>query len=169
MTNVNVTVTKGLPEPRVPSLPFRIEVASGPDKWQVFALDRTIYVGTSELCALRLKDTAVSRRHLRLEPRGRRVRVVDESSKNGTWIGQAKVLDVEVPALAEVKIGETTLKIDVDRKRAEQTAAPVEAEGFGEFIGRSPSLAPVFEVLGKAAPSDATILLEGESGAGKEV
>jgi DNA-binding NtrC family response regulator len=37
------------------------------------------------------------------------------------------------------------------------------------MIGRSPAMQTVFDLLGKAAPSDATILLEGETGTGKEI
>jgi two-component system, NtrC family, response regulator GlrR len=37
------------------------------------------------------------------------------------------------------------------------------------MVGRSPSMQSVFDVLGKAAGSEATILLEGETGTGKEV
>ncbi len=40
---------------------------------------------------------------------------------------------------------------------------------FGRMLGRSTAMQAVFEVLGKAASSDATILLEGETGTGKEV
>jgi DNA-binding NtrC family response regulator len=40
---------------------------------------------------------------------------------------------------------------------------------FGRMIGRSPAMQTVFEVLNKASTSDATILLEGETGTGKEV
>jgi DNA-binding NtrC family response regulator len=42
-------------------------------------------------------------------------------------------------------------------------------ERFGRMVGRSPSMQTVFDMLAKAAPSDATILLEGETGTGKEV
>jgi two-component system, NtrC family, response regulator GlrR len=42
-------------------------------------------------------------------------------------------------------------------------------ERFGRMVGRSPSMQSVFDVLGKAASSEATILLEGETGTGKEV
>ena len=40
---------------------------------------------------------------------------------------------------------------------------------FGRMVGRSPAMQTVFDVLGKASSSDATILLEGETGTGKEV
>jgi DNA-binding NtrC family response regulator len=42
-------------------------------------------------------------------------------------------------------------------------------ERFGRMVGRSPAMQTVFDVLGKASGSDATILLEGETGTGKEV
>jgi two-component system response regulator GlrR len=42
-------------------------------------------------------------------------------------------------------------------------------ERFGRMLGRSSAMQVVFDVLGKAAPSEATILLEGETGTGKEV
>ncbi len=42
-------------------------------------------------------------------------------------------------------------------------------ERFGRMVGRSPSMQSVFDVLTKAATSEATILLEGETGTGKEV
>src|SRR5882672_10352335 len=40
---------------------------------------------------------------------------------------------------------------------------------FGRMVGRSPAMQTVFDVLGKASSSEATILLEGETGTGKEV
>ena len=41
--------------------------------------------------------------------------------------------------------------------------------GFGEIIGRSPALVKVMEKVAKVAPSDATALLLGETGTGKEL
>ena len=40
---------------------------------------------------------------------------------------------------------------------------------FGRMVGRSTAMQTVFDVLGKASSSEATILLEGETGTGKEV
>jgi formate hydrogenlyase transcriptional activator len=41
--------------------------------------------------------------------------------------------------------------------------------GFGEIIGRSSALKEVMEKVAKVAPSDATVLLLGETGTGKEL
>ena len=37
------------------------------------------------------------------------------------------------------------------------------------IIGKSASLAGVFKILGKVAPTDSTVLVTGESGTGKEL
>jgi two-component system response regulator GlrR len=47
-------------------------------------------------------------------------------------------------------------------------AAPPERDRFGRLVGRSPAMRAVFAVLERAAPTGATILLEGETGTGKE-
>ncbi|MCM2358429.1 MAG: sigma 54-interacting transcriptional regulator [Geobacteraceae bacterium] len=41
--------------------------------------------------------------------------------------------------------------------------------GFGEIIGRSPAMQPVFQVISATAGLDSTILITGESGTGKEM
>lgn len=46
----------------------------------------------------------------------------------------------------------------------------IDAElGFGEIVGRSKALKEVMEKVAKVAPSDATVLLMGETGTGKEL
>jgi DNA-binding NtrC family response regulator len=54
-----------------------------------------------------------------------------------------------------------------DESATERAAS--ERERFGRMVGRSNAMMSVFDVLGKASFSDATILLEGETGTGKEV
>jgi two-component system, NtrC family, response regulator HydG len=41
--------------------------------------------------------------------------------------------------------------------------------GGGEFVGTSPEARALFEFIAKVAPTDATVLVTGESGAGKEM
>lgn len=53
----------------------------------------------------------------------------------------------------------TTLKDRLKEKWADETV----------FVGKSKAVQGVFKTLGKAAPSDATVLIRGESGTGKEL
>jgi formate hydrogenlyase transcriptional activator len=58
-------------------------------------------------------------------------------------------------------------KLSEEKLYLEQT---IDSElGFGEIIGRSPSLQEVMGKVAKVAPSDASVLLLGETGTGKEL
>jgi adenylate cyclase len=49
-------------------------------------------VGRSFRADLEFDDASVSRRHARLERRGRRVWILDEGSVNGVWVNGARVV-----------------------------------------------------------------------------
>src|SRR5947207_5704740 len=44
-----------------------------------------------------------------------------------------------------------------------------EPVGFGRSLGRQPSMEAIFEVIRRVAPTDATVLITGDSGTGKEL
>jgi two-component system, NtrC family, response regulator GlrR len=67
-------------------------------------------------------------------------------------------------ARAALAVGGAPVRIDSDSGLVRTSD-----ERFGRMIGRSQAMQTVFDLLAKAAPSDATILLEGETGTGKEV
>ncbi len=124
-------------------------------------------IGSGETADLRLADETVSREHLRLSLLPSGVRLRDGGSKNGTWIGGLRVEDVIASADTQVTIGLSSLAL-----RLEGTAIeiPLSENGqFGPALGTSASMRHVFALLERAARSDITLLLEGESGVGKEI
>jgi transcriptional regulator with PAS, ATPase and Fis domain len=151
---------------------LRAVVVSGPDPGLAVVVDRNVLAGTSDLCDLRLTDRTVSRRHLTLSPGGVGVRVRDEDSRNGTWFQDCRIVEAEVPAGAEIRLGATVLRIERDTSGAAGDRPPEPAEAraaFGRFLGSAPCLRVVYDSLERAAQSDVTVLLEGESGTGKEL
>ena len=91
--------------------PRRAIVIEGPDEGRSFDLDpyspTRILIGTSIVCGIRLSDPAVSRRHAALEPQGRRYRLTDLGSTNGTFVDGVAVVDAFVRGEEIVRLGGT--------------------------------------------------------------
>lgn len=84
-----------------------------------------------------------------------------EAAKAGAWDYLAKPLDLDD---LSVKIW----KIEAELGHRAGRDATGDADGDG-FIAESPAMREVLSLLERAAPTDATILLLGESGVGKNV
>ncbi|MCL6506905.1 MAG: sigma-54 dependent transcriptional regulator [Bryobacteraceae bacterium] len=53
--------------------------------------------------------------------------------------------------------------------REEEAEAEVEDPPESEMIGSSPQMVEIYKIISRVAPTDATVLLEGETGTGKEL
>ena len=145
-----------------------IHVTKGPDAGRSARVDQpTFVVGVGDAADFRLTDPGVSREHLHLALGQGGVRLRDAGSKNGTFLGAARVHELTLTADAAISIGSTVLAIAI---AADATVLPLSAsDHFGEAIGTSPIMRHLFASLEKAAASELTILLEGESGVGKDL
>ena len=144
-------------------------VTKGPDQGRTVTIEQPSFVvGVGEAADFRLKDPGVSREHLRftLQPNG--VRVKDSGSKNGTYLGGARIHEVTLTSDTAITLGGTTLGIAISQAALLELPLSVN-DRFGDAIGTTPIMRHLFSILEKAASSDLTILLEGESGAGKDV
>jgi DNA-binding NtrC family response regulator len=121
-------------------------------------------IGSHPSNDLVIDDPTVSRFHCELAIAGSRVRVRDLDSRNGTAIGELGITDALVPAGTTLVLGNSTVRVDVDPGVAEIESA----EQFGGLVGTSAAMREVFSQLAKIALSDATVLVEGETGTGKE-
>ncbi|MCA1664793.1 MAG: sigma 54-interacting transcriptional regulator [Myxococcales bacterium] len=143
-------------------------VIGGPDTGLNLDLEPGRYiVGKSRECALALADTAVSRQHLELEVDRWGVVVRDLDSKNGSYYYGARFREVVVGAGAVVQIGGTQLKLA--RRPSGTQVTPSERESFGQLCGRSLVMRELFTLLERVSTSEEPVLIEGETGTGKEL
>jgi transcriptional regulator with GAF, ATPase, and Fis domain len=142
-------------------------VLSGSAKGTTRPLGEGLRIGKAPDNDLVLPDDTVSRHHCVLTPRADGVEVRDLDSTNGTKVQGARVTEAVVQAGAVLKVGE----VEVALRPAVRTAEvmPSERTSFGGAIGRSLAMRTVFGILERIAPTDATVLLEGETGSGKDV
>ncbi|MGE0786781.1 MAG: sigma 54-interacting transcriptional regulator [Sandaracinaceae bacterium] len=162
--------TRAMPPAPIPEASMVLVVVEGVDAGKSVTVDEPILVGTSEACDLALTDRAVSRRHLSVSRGEAGVRVRDEDSRNGTWMGSTRVRDVELADGDEILIGTTRLRAEqVLTDRTSRPPPEPRRTGVGRFLGESDVLQPMYRALERVAPSSISVLLEGESGVGKEL
>lgn len=154
-----------------PAPVFILRVAQGPEAGQSLLLDwssRPAYlIGQGPLCDLRLSDRRVSRRHLRLAPEGALLRLSDLGSSNGTSVGGLRVVEALLSGGELVTIGDTQLR--VARAPVGAAVPPAKRTAFGRVLGGSFEMQRLFELAEKLAASNLPIVIEGETGTGKEL
>ncbi len=129
--------------------------------------DPSITIGSGPLCDLRLHDERASREHAQLELAPSGVVLRDRGSKNGTWIGALQVREAMLTADASIRIGSTILHLTLDARPTPLVVS--RDESFGAVYARSLPMRHLFASLLRAAQAEISILLEGESGVGKEL
>ena len=146
----------------------RLTVVAGPDAGLARDFEaNVIRVGARRGADLVLNDGKVSRTHfeIRLDATGYRVR--DLESTNGTFVSGLRVNDVYVQPGASIYAGESRLRFDPLDDSVE--VALSSADRFGGMVGRSVVMRELFARLATVAPTDATVLVTGETGTGKEL
>lgn len=126
----------------------------------------TQVVGRNEACDLVLDDKKVSAVHMELVATERGVRVRDLGSRNGTFVGDTRIGEVYLSKNSLITCGDSSLSFSPHAP--EQVSVPEAAE-FGPLVGSSANMRSVFEKLRKAAPTELTVLVTGETGSGKEL
>jgi DNA-binding NtrC family response regulator len=143
-------------------------VAAGPDQGRSKELSEApSSVGSDPDCDLVLADGTVSRRHLEVVWNGQEALVRDLGSTNGTYYGEARIREIAVGFGAEVRLGRTRLRILPSEQAV--AATPSRQEAFGSLVGRHVQMREIFALLADLAPTDATVVVEGETGTGKEL
>ncbi|HEY5927037.1 MAG TPA: sigma 54-interacting transcriptional regulator [Kofleriaceae bacterium] len=143
-------------------------VIDGPDRGRACRLGETeVSVGTDKAADLTLSDDRVSARHVAVRVDGSRFVVRDLGSTNGTWFEGSRVSEVTVPAGSTLLVGRSALRVEPEAQPLD--VPPSQARRFGELVGESLAMREVFAVLERVAAADATVLVEGETGTGKEL
>lgn len=147
---------------------FRLLVLTGELRGrEIDVLSEAITVGKSRSCDVVLPDDSVSRVHAEIRREGESYRLRDRGSTNGSFVGGARVTDAYLKPGDVLGVGKVQLRFMPRDARTE--LLPSEAERFGEVIGKSLAMRKIFGVLERVAPTDVTVLLEGETGTGKDL
>jgi transcriptional regulator with GAF, ATPase, and Fis domain len=164
------TVLHARPELACSDAPgLRVRVVEGPDEGKEFSFDGNrpvrLYVGHSRTCDIVLSDSRVSRRHVAIDLT-ERPRIVDLESTNGSHLDGVPFVEAFLRNGDTLRIGATTLLIDLLSSSSQPIST---ATAFGRVVGASPEMRRLFPICERLAVSDVSVLVEGETGTGKEL
>jgi hypothetical protein len=147
--------------------PWNVEIGTSRDATRVLLHPgKRVTIGSSRGADIIVADPCVSAKHCALDATGDYLHVVDLGSRNGVYVGNARVelARVDATCLAFV-IGRTSVVI---RSNSASEYEPI-CEPIPGMVGSSESMMRVVEAIRKHARLSAPLLIIGESGVGKDV
>jgi len=161
--------TATLEQSRLENVLLKLVVISGPDAGRTVELPRGEHLlGGSSKCQIRLTDRSVSRQHLKLDVREDRVVAVDLGSRNGTTCDGRRFTELEVGPGTVLTLGNTSIKL-LPRDTRERPLLLSDRDRYGQLVGRSRKMRELFTTLERLAPGGSDVLIQGETGTGKEL
>jgi DNA-binding NtrC family response regulator len=140
-------------------------VEEGPEAGLELApLPLRILIGRLPWCDLRLSDGRVSSTHCELTLEAAGIRLRDQESTNGVFVGGVRVYDALLGPGSTFRVGGTRIRFELraGRRRVRQATDPT-----GELLGSCPAMRRLFDMIARVAPRDLPVLLLGETGTGK--
>jgi transcriptional regulator with GAF, ATPase, and Fis domain len=142
-------------------------VVTGQARGRRVPLTERLRIGKAKDNDLVLPDPSVSRYHCELERGADGILVRDLGSTNHTRIGRSKVQTASLEPGATLTVGDVQLLLLPEAERL--LVMPSQTPKFGSVVGPSLAMRTIFGVLERVAPTEATVLLEGETGTGKDL
>lgn len=115
-----------------------------------------------------INDRTVSRYHIEIQlMEDNSYLLKDLNSTNGTSINGMKVREAYLSQGDQIEIGETRIEFQTYDETVQ--IEPSKNDFFGDMVGKSRKMRSIFGILERISPSQATVIIEGETGTGKEL
>ena len=164
-----ITAATGASMRRIRKL--RVVIVDAPesaDQGRVFAFAQDeVRIGSSPDADVPIADPSLSREHVAVRLGAHGFLITDSGSTNGTYIGDLRIERITITDEVLVRMGKSTVRLEPLAETVEQEISP--RASFGRMIGASAAMREMFALLERVAASDLTVLIEGETGTGKEL
>lgn len=130
-------------------------------------LSSPVRIGTAPGNDVVVTDATVSRFHCAISRTVTGLMLTDESSTNGTFVDNVRVKQAYLTDGAKLRVGKTEFQLRMAKTPRVETVEVKSA--FGELLGGGPAMRALFAMLARLANSNVPVLIEGETGTGKEL
>ncbi|MBI5182393.1 MAG: sigma 54-dependent Fis family transcriptional regulator, partial [Nitrospirae bacterium] len=146
----------------------KLVISKGAMAGKEFVIDKGLLrIGSKKENDVVIADDTVSRFHAQIEEKKGQYIIKDLESTNGTFVNGLQVSEAFLNEGSIIKLGNTELRFIPVEEKIELT--PSKKDRFGDIVGKSKEMKEVFGILEKVSKTDATILISGETGTGKEL
>jgi len=155
---------------RTPTLHLRrckltLATDSGPREYSFDKAEVTI--GGMQDNDVVVRDDTVSRYHCKIVQEDQAYVLVDLRSTNGTFVNNVRIREAFLRPGCTLAVGQTQIKFNATDEEVE--IVPSRKDHCGDLIGRNPKMREIYSIIEKIAPTATTVVIEGETGTGKEV
>jgi DNA-binding NtrC family response regulator len=126
-----------------------------------------VRIGSMEDNDVVLHDDTVSRYHCKIIQDDTGYVLVDNHSTNGTFINKVRVREGFLKPGCTIAAGQSGLKFNA--REEEVQIVPSRADRCGRLIGGNSKMREIYSIIEKIAPTATTVVIDGETGTGKEV
>jgi DNA-binding NtrC family response regulator len=126
-----------------------------------------IRIGSMDDNDVVLGDDTVSRYHCRIVQDDTGYVLIDNSSTNGTFINKVRIREGFLKPGCIINAGQSQLTFNA--KEEEVQIVPSRATRCGALIGGNAKMREIYSIIEKIAPTATTVVIDGETGTGKEV
>jgi DNA-binding NtrC family response regulator len=138
------------------------------DPSQEWTFDKEeVRIGSMDDNDVVLHDDTVSRYHCRIIQDDTGYILVDNSSTNGTFINKVRVREAFLKPGCTLGVGGSQLRFNA--REEEVHIVPSRADRCGALIGGNGKMREIYSIIEKIAPTATTVVIDGETGTGKEV
>ena len=146
----------------------KLAVTKGRELGKEFVIDKGLLrIGSKKENDVVIADDTVSRHHAVIEEKKGQYIIRDLESTNGTFVNGLRVSEAFLNEGSIIKLGNTELRFIPVEEKIE--LMPSKKDRFGDIVGKSKEMKEIFGILEKISKTDATVLITGETGTGKEL
>jgi DNA-binding NtrC family response regulator len=143
-----------------------VDANGGPATEYIFDQD-TIKIGSLDDNDVVLDSDTVAAVHAEILQEGSNYIIKDCEGTSGTYVNRVRIREAFLKPGCSIQVGGVGLTFLTMDERVE--IMPSTQESFGDIVGKSVRMREIFGVLEKISPTNATVIIEGETGTGKEV